>query len=56
MVTKLPLIPVSIQGRIRDGNQSGAEKEANGNSKVKLKSAYVPSGPLGLHLFPFLKA
>ena len=31
-----------------------SEKEANGNSEVEIKSAYVPSGPLGQHLFQFL--
>ena len=31
-----------------------SEKEANGNSEVKVKSAYVPSGPLGQRLFQFL--
>ena len=31
-----------------------SEKEANGNSEVEVKSAYVPSGPLGQHLFQFL--
>ena len=31
-----------------------SKKEANGNSEVEVKSAYVPSGPLGQHLFQFL--
>ena len=31
-----------------------SQKEANGNSEVEVKSAYVPSGPLGQHLFQFL--
>ena len=31
-----------------------SKKEANGNSEVKVKSAYVPSGSLGQHLFQFL--
>ena len=31
-----------------------SEKEANGNSDVEVKSAYVPSGLLGQHLFHFL--
>ena len=31
-----------------------SEKEPNGNSEVEVKSAYVPSGPLGQHLFHFL--
>ena len=31
-----------------------SEKEANGNSEVEVKSAYVPSGPLGQRLFQFL--
>jgi len=30
------------------------EKEANSNSEVEVKSAYVPSGPSGLRLFQFL--
>ena len=31
-----------------------SEKEANGNSEVEVKSAYVPSGPSGQHSFQFL--
>ena len=30
-----------------------SEKRANGNSEVKVKFAYVPSGPLGQHLSQF---
>ena len=31
------------------------EKEANGSSKVEVKSAYVPIGPLGQRLFICIK-
>ena len=31
-----------------------SEKEADGNSEVEVKCEYVPSGPLGQHLFQFL--
>ena len=31
-----------------------SEKEANGNSEVEVKLAYVSSGPLGQNLFQFM--